>query len=69
MTRPLRIGVQLPEAEWAARWADMARVAEDIGIDSLWLGDHLLYRYRDGSTRGPWEAWSMLAAVAARVSA
>jgi probable F420-dependent oxidoreductase len=46
----------------------MARAAEDVGFDTLWLGDHLLYRYGDGSTRGPWEVWTMLSALAASTS-
>ncbi len=53
------------------RWPellDMARRAEDVGLDSLWVGDHLLYRFADGSTRGPWEAWSLLAALAGATS-
>ncbi len=61
----MRIGVQLPEVERPVRWAEMreiALVAEDTGFDSLWVGDHLLYR-NDGRTTGPWEAWSMLAAL------
>ncbi len=65
--RPLRVGVQLPEVERDVRWPallDMARRAEDVGLDSLWVGDHLLYRFDDGSTRGPWEAWTLLAALA-----
>jgi probable F420-dependent oxidoreductase len=42
----------------------MARAAEAAGFDSLWVGDHLLYR--DGSSeRGPWEAWTLLGALAA----
>lgn len=42
----------------------MAVIAEDVGFDSLWVGDHLLYR--DGAdAKGPWEAWSLLAAIAA----
>jgi probable F420-dependent oxidoreductase len=43
----------------------MARVAEEVGFDSLWVGDHLLYRNAGEAPRGPWEAWSMLAALAA----
>jgi probable F420-dependent oxidoreductase len=43
---------------------DMAQAAEAVGFDSLWVGDHLLYR-RDGDATGPWEAWSVLAALAA----
>jgi probable F420-dependent oxidoreductase len=69
--RPLRVGIQLPEVEREVRWpeyVEMARVAEDAGFDSIWVGDHLLYRYADGSTRGPWEAWTLLAGLAAATS-
>ena len=69
--RPLRVGIQLPEVEREVRWPEyvaMARAAEDAGFDTIWLGDHLLYRYEDGSTRGPWEVWTMLAALAASTS-
>jgi probable F420-dependent oxidoreductase len=65
--RPLKVGVQLPEIEREVRWPEMlamARRAEDVGFDSLWVGDHLLYRKPDGP-KGPWEAWSTLAALAA----
>ena len=53
------------------RWPEyvaMARAAEEVGFDTLWLGDHLLYRYDDGSARGPWEVWTMLSALAASTS-
>jgi alkanesulfonate monooxygenase SsuD/methylene tetrahydromethanopterin reductase-like flavin-dependent oxidoreductase (luciferase family) len=43
----------------------MARTAEEVGLDSIWVGDHLLYRFGDRPARGPWEAWSLLAALAA----
>jgi probable F420-dependent oxidoreductase len=62
--------VQLPEVERFVPWSelrDMAATAEDVGFDSLWVGDHLLYRV-DGETAGPWEAWSTLAALAAVTS-
>lgn len=65
--RPLRVGMQLPEVERVVPWSelrDMAIRAEEVGLDSLWVGDHLLYRDDQGS-RGPWEAWSTLAALAA----
>jgi probable F420-dependent oxidoreductase len=67
----MRVGIQLPEVERVVRWPEylaMARAAEDVGFDTLWLGDHLLYRYDDGSTRGPWEVWTMLSAIAASTS-
>jgi alkanesulfonate monooxygenase SsuD/methylene tetrahydromethanopterin reductase-like flavin-dependent oxidoreductase (luciferase family) len=41
----------------------MATTAEAVGFDSIWVGDHLLYHMDDGP-RGPWEAWSLLAALA-----
>lgn len=69
--RPLKVGIQLPEIEWPARWTDLldiARAAEGVGFDSVWFGDHLLYRFPDGKTRGPWEAWTTLAALAASTS-
>lgn len=70
MPRPLKVGVQLPEVEYEVRWrdlAEMARLAEDIGLDSVWVGDHYLYRHA-GRARGPWEAWTQLAAIAAVTS-
>lgn len=60
--------MQLPEVERDIGWrelADMARAAEASGLDSVWVGDHLLYRE---PPRGPWEAWTLLAALAAVTS-
>ena len=68
MTRPCKVGVQLPEVERFVPWPeylDLARRAEAAGCDSVWVGDHLLYDLPDGSTRGPYEAWTTLAAIAA----
>jgi alkanesulfonate monooxygenase SsuD/methylene tetrahydromethanopterin reductase-like flavin-dependent oxidoreductase (luciferase family) len=67
----MRIGIQLPEVEREVRWPEyiaMAKAAEDTGFDTIWLGDHLLYRYADGSTRGPWEVFTSLAAIAQATS-
>jgi probable F420-dependent oxidoreductase len=65
--RGLRIGVQLPEVERHVTWPEylaMARAAEEVGFDSVWVGDHLLYRADGREARGPWDAWSVLAAIA-----
>jgi len=43
----------------------MARAAEECGFDSIWVGDHMLYRGDDRPERGPWDAWTLLAALAA----
>jgi alkanesulfonate monooxygenase SsuD/methylene tetrahydromethanopterin reductase-like flavin-dependent oxidoreductase (luciferase family) len=68
MTRPCKVGVQLPEVERSVPWPEylnMALRAEEAGYDSVWVGDHLIYDLPDGSTRGPYEAWTTLAAIAA----
>ncbi|CAN5731470.1 LLM class flavin-dependent oxidoreductase [soil metagenome] len=66
-----KVGIQLPEVERDVRWPellDMIRAIEDLGFDSIWVGEHLLYRWPDRQPRGPWEAWSVLAAIAAVTS-
>ena len=56
------------------RWRElreMGRLAEDIGIDTLCVPDHLLFRSSGavalpaGETRGNWECFSLLSALAA----
>ena len=64
----MRVGIQLPEVEREVRWPEylaLARAAEAAGFDSIWLGDHLLYRGDGRPERGPWEAWTLLSALAA----
>jgi probable F420-dependent oxidoreductase len=68
MTRTIRVGIQLPEVEREVRWPellDMARAIDDLGFDGIWLGEHLLYRWASREPRGPWEAWTLMAALAA----
>jgi len=67
----VKVGVQLPEVEREVRWpevAALARAAEETGFDSVWVGDHLLYRGDGRPERGPWDCWTMLAALAAVTS-
>src|ERR1044072_5343139 len=64
----MKIGIQLPEVEREVRWPEylvMARAAEEVGFESIWLGDHLLY---EAPERAPWEAWTLLSALAAATS-
>lgn len=44
---------------------EMVLVAEQVGLDSLWLADHLLYRFPGQDESAPWEALTMLSALAA----
>ena len=63
----LAVGVQLPEVEREVRWPELralARAAEASGFDSIWVGDHMLYRGDGREERGPWDAWTLLAALA-----
>ena len=74
-SRPLRIGLFLPHGERhmdgkTPGWTDilaMARRAEEVGFDSLWVSDHLT-RFGPIVKLGPWECWSLLAALAATTS-
>jgi len=62
------VGIQLPEVERDVRWPEyraMARAAEAVGFDSIWVGDHLLYRDDGLPERGPWDSWTLLSALAA----
>ena len=42
----------------------VAQQAESDGFDSIWLPDHFFYRNPGEHTRGIWECWTMLSALA-----
>ena len=71
--RPLKVGLMLPDTEremggGSARWADlreMAVTAEACGFDSVWVSDHLIFRFEGKEPQGVWECWSLLSALAA----
>lgn len=44
---------------------DLALRAEEAGFDAAWLPDHFIFERPDGRRVGVWEAWSLLAALAA----
>ena len=71
--RPCKIGVFLPLIEnqgvqGTPPWRDllaMTQRAEQLGFDSVWVPDHVLFRHPGQETVGVWEAMSMLSALAA----
>lgn len=43
---------------------ELAQMAEESGLDSIWLSDHLFYRFDPNETFGSWECWTLLTALA-----
>jgi FMNH2-dependent dimethyl sulfone monooxygenase len=43
---------------------EFATIAEQSGLDSIWVFDHLLFRFPPEPDEGPHEAWTTLAALA-----
>lgn len=75
MTTPpparLKLGYHLPETDRPTTWRDIAslsRTAEAVGFNSVWVPDHLLYKFENEPPDAPWECWSMLSAIAAITS-
>jgi probable F420-dependent oxidoreductase len=67
----MKIGLMLPLGESeAGGWTNlraMAVAADELGLDSVWGADHLIFR-EDGETDGIHECWTVLTAVAAVTS-
>ncbi len=69
----MELGLNLPYVEGSMdgqtpRWTDilsMARTAEEIGFDALWVSDHVGFGDPTGEWQGAWESWTLLAALAA----
>jgi len=74
--RRLEIGLVLPMGESfvdgsTVRWAEIRELAvraEEIGFDTVWVPDELLWRPPGGQTIGWWECVAMTGAVAAATS-
>lgn len=43
---------------------EMTQAAETGELDSIWLFDHLLFRFEPKATVGIWECWTLLSALA-----
>ena len=73
--RPIKLGVLISTLEGGMdgktpRWTDIAamgRAVEDLGFDSVWIGDRLLVEDSEEKS-GLWEGTTMLAALAAETS-
>jgi alkanesulfonate monooxygenase SsuD/methylene tetrahydromethanopterin reductase-like flavin-dependent oxidoreductase (luciferase family) len=71
--RPLKLGLILTPIEdrdgpATPGWRDLAevaRTAEDVGFDSIWISDHLIHRFPGVPDYGIWECWSLVSALAA----
>ncbi len=74
--RTLELGVVLPLGESpydgsTARWADIRQFAlraEEIGFDTVWTADELLWQPKAGPKQGFWECLALTGAVAAATS-
>jgi alkanesulfonate monooxygenase SsuD/methylene tetrahydromethanopterin reductase-like flavin-dependent oxidoreductase (luciferase family) len=74
--RSLEIGLVLPTGESfvdgsTARWTDIRELAvraEQLGFDTVWTADELLWRPVDGEVHGWWECVALTGAVAAATS-
>jgi alkanesulfonate monooxygenase SsuD/methylene tetrahydromethanopterin reductase-like flavin-dependent oxidoreductase (luciferase family) len=73
----LRTGEQSKPAGRVIGWAEireMSEMAEAVGFDTIWVADHLIFRnagsvvMEPGVSRGPYEAWTLLSAIAAVTS-
>src|SRR5262245_66390678 len=69
----MRIGVTVPlaygdlvdgRAPTFEETLAFARTAERLGLDSIWVFDHLLFRFPPEPEEGPTEAWTILSALA-----
>jgi alkanesulfonate monooxygenase SsuD/methylene tetrahydromethanopterin reductase-like flavin-dependent oxidoreductase (luciferase family) len=67
----MKVGVLLPQADedWTPSTPSYAEIrafaleAERAGLDSIWVVDHVLFRF-DGETTGIQEGWTLAAALA-----
>jgi alkanesulfonate monooxygenase SsuD/methylene tetrahydromethanopterin reductase-like flavin-dependent oxidoreductase (luciferase family) len=75
-TRPLKVGLILTTVEDrdggnTPRWSDlvaMARRADEVGFDSIWIPDHLTHKFEGIPEYGIWECWSLMCGLAAVTS-
>jgi alkanesulfonate monooxygenase SsuD/methylene tetrahydromethanopterin reductase-like flavin-dependent oxidoreductase (luciferase family) len=62
----LRFGICIPPVLPVPQMIDQCRFVESLGYDSVWMADQFYNPLRPGDPM--WEAWTLLAAVAAHTS-
>lgn len=60
---PLGAGEGQSDPRPYAELRDLALQAEGDGFDSVWVYDHLLYRFPDRPQFGIWESWTLFSAL------
>ena len=63
---PVRVGVGLPISE-SVRYQqirELALIADQGGLNSIWAADHLFHEPESGPRRGIWENWTIMTALA-----
>src|SRR5689334_13734920 len=73
LAKDMKLGIVLDTVEGALQGKtptfrelqEMAQTAERAELDSIWLCDHLLYRFPEEEEMGIWELFTMLSALAA----
>jgi alkanesulfonate monooxygenase SsuD/methylene tetrahydromethanopterin reductase-like flavin-dependent oxidoreductase (luciferase family) len=45
-----------------------AQIAEQIGLDSLWVADHVMWPFANQEEKGCWEPFTVLSGLAASTS-
>lgn len=76
MTRACKVGYFVTAMAGGMRdgalgWTDlkaMVRRAEEVGLDSFFIPDHMIFKPENEPAHGPWECWSLLSALAACTS-
>ncbi len=73
MTRVCKVGYFVSGMAGGMRdgalgWSDlkaMARLSDDVGLDSFFIPDHMIFKPENEPAHGPWECMSLLSALAA----
>lgn len=73
MTRVCKVGYFVSGMAGGMRdgalgWSDlqaMAKLSDDVGLDSFFIPDHMIFKPDNESAHGPWECMSLLSALAA----